>query len=136
MGDMSDVGESDWIGQGGGTNYFHDNTGNNIPSGTSYRYVQYEAALLCGIDGNTWAHTNNTPPMLRDVTINWPAAAGLVDLRTDLGKGPDCGIVSVSVDGQSLVKGIEGEMRIYKAGRTGTNYATGKIEVKPLNTGK
>lgn len=132
--DMSDVTDADWLPSS--ATYFTVNTDNSLAGLPHLRYLQYEALLECGKGTNTWAHTNNTPPILRDVTIDWPAAAGLVDLQVDFGRGPDCGIVDVTVDGQALVKALEGEMKIYKEGRTGTNYATGILEVRPLNTGK
>lgn len=100
------------------------------------RYVQYEARFQCGYGGETSAHTNDATAVLRDVTIDWPAATGLVDLQTTLGCGPDCGIVQASVEGFSLVKGVEVDMTIYKAGRMGTNTVTGILEIKPLNTGR
>jgi len=139
--DMSDLSESDWVGEGGSTNYFQDNTGNSILAGTGYRYVQYEAMLEVGKGGHIEAHTNNSPPMLRDVTVDWSwlvsaDQGSLCDIWTGLGLGPDYGIVSVKVDGQSPVKGIQAKMQIYKAGRTGTNYTSGSMEIWPLNTRK
>ncbi|OGV70230.1 MAG: hypothetical protein A2283_05145 [Lentisphaerae bacterium RIFOXYA12_FULL_48_11] len=141
LADMSDVDESDWVGEGGATNYFQNNSDNTIPTGNSFRYVQYEAKLEVGKSGNTWAHTNDSPPMLRDVTIDWTWSTNsdkgsLCDLWTGLGLGPDCGIVSITIDGQSPVKGIQAKMQIYKDGRTGTNYSSGIMEVWPLNTRK
>ena len=93
------------------------------------RYVQYEALFGCG-----GLHTNSA--ILRDVTIAWDVPMGLVDLQVDFAKGPDYGIVSATVDGQSFVKGLEIEMEIFKTGPFGTNTAVGVMEVRPLNTGK
>lgn len=93
------------------------------------RYVQYEALFGCG-----GLHTNSA--ILRDVTIAWNVPTGLVDLQVDFGKGPDYGIVSATVDGQSFVKGLEIEMEIFKKGPFGTNTAVGVMEVRPLNTNK
>jgi len=139
LADMSDLTENDWVGEGGSTNYFQNNTANSIFAGTGYRYVQYDAMLEVGKGGHTEAHTNNSPPMLRDVTIDWSWLSSsdqgsLCDLWTGLGLGPDRGIVSVKIDGRSPVKGIQARMQIYKAGRTGTNYSSGTVEVWPLNT--
>ena len=79
-------------------------------------------------------HTNTA--ILRDITIDWDVPTGLVDLQVDFAKGPDYGIVSATVDGQSFVKGLEIEMEIFKQGPFGTNTAVGIMEVRPLNTNK
>lgn len=138
--DMSDLTESSWTDANPASNgYFCVNTdtaGNSLSSLPHMKYVQYEALLTCGGDAVPWANTNARSPALRDVTINWPADRGLVDLNIDFGQDTNCGIVTATVDGQPLVKGLTAEMTIYKSGRTGTNYATGYMEVKPLNTGK
>jgi len=127
--DMRDVGESDW------TAWSVANEQVSLAGLPHRRYVQYEARFECGAGGVTSAHTNQWSAVLRDLTIDWPAAERLVDLTTDFTRAPDCGIVSATVDGRSFVKAVEVEMTIYKAGRTGTNYATGILEVRCLNTG-
>ncbi|MDD5677703.1 MAG: prepilin-type N-terminal cleavage/methylation domain-containing protein [Kiritimatiellae bacterium] len=98
----------------------------SLPPG---RYFQYQALFSA-----SGSHTNTA--VLRDVTIDWDAPTGLVDLQVDFAKGPDYGIVSATVDGQSFVKGLEIEMEIFKRGPYGTNTATGTMEVRPLNTNK
>ncbi|MFA5043746.1 MAG: prepilin-type N-terminal cleavage/methylation domain-containing protein [Kiritimatiellia bacterium] len=123
--DLSDAGA--WLAPG----YFQLCDGANSlaflsPQG---RYVQYEALFGCG-----GLHTNSA--ILRDVTIAWDVPAGLVDLQVDFAKGPDYGIVSATVDGQSFVKGLEIEMEIFKKGPFGVNTAVGIMEVRPLNTNK
>ena len=50
--------------------------------------------------------------------------------------GPDCGIVTATVDGEDLVEAVEAKMEIYRAGRTGTNTVSGVVKVRPLNTRK
>ncbi|MCX6164199.1 MAG: hypothetical protein NTU73_04955 [Ignavibacteriae bacterium] len=116
--------------------YFQNNTDNNLASAglPSRRYVQYEALFSIDSTGLVGTHTNTA--ILRDITIDWDAPTGLVDLQVDFGKGPDYGIVSATVDGQSFVKGLEIEMEIFKEGPFGTNTAVGIMEVRPLNTNK
>ncbi|MBA4388603.1 MAG: hypothetical protein C0404_11520 [Verrucomicrobia bacterium] len=117
--------------------FFDDGTAANSLAGLpDERYLQYEARFLCGFGGATNAHTNLPVAVLRDLTVDWPATTALADLQTTLGNGPDCAIVRASVNGYTLVKGIEVDMTIYKKGRTGTNEATGILEIKPLNTGR
>ena len=114
--------------------YFSTNTDNDISALPQGRYVQYEAQFSIDATGLVGTHTNTA--ILRDITIDWDVPTGLVDLQVDFAKGPDYGIVSATVDGQSFVKGLEIEMEIFKEGPFGTNTAVGKMEVRPLNTGK
>ncbi len=128
--DLSDAGGS-WQPAIG---YFQNNTSNSIVSLPHGRYVQYEALFSIDATGLTGDHTQTA--VLRDVTIDWTVPTGLVDLQTDFSKGPDYGIVSATVDGQSFVKGLEVEMEIFKKGPFATNTAVGVMEVRPLNTNK
>ncbi|MCG2661356.1 MAG: prepilin-type N-terminal cleavage/methylation domain-containing protein [Kiritimatiellae bacterium] len=123
-GDDSSLSSATWL------SYFTDNTGNPLGGLPQKRYVQYEALFSA-----TGDHTNTA--ILRDITIDWKnVPTGLVDLQVDFAKGPDYGIVSATVDGQSFVKGLEIEMEIFKQGPYGTNTAVGIMEVRPLNTNK
>jgi hypothetical protein len=138
---MGDLTEADWLtANGANDGYFESNTGNTLPVLASLRkrYVQYQARFKCNENGSKPAtHTNDySGAILRDITIDWPGQTGLVDLLVDFGKGPDCGVVSAKVDGQTFVKGIQVEMSIFKSGRTGVQSASGTLEVRPLNTGK
>lgn len=118
--------------------YFPNNVGNLLAGLPHRRYLQYEVLFKINESGATpWAHTNARPDaILRDITIDWPGAQALVDLNVDFDMGPDCGIVSATVDGESLVKGVGVTAEIYKAGRTGTNTVRGTLLVSPLNTRK
>lgn len=113
--------------------YFDVNTGNALATLPRQRYAQYEARLQClGQSG----HTNDLPPKLRDVTIDWPGERGIVDLQVGFSRGPDYGIVEATVDGQSFIRGTTAELTIYRYSRPlGTNTVTGQLEIKPLNTG-
>ena len=136
---MRDLTDIDWQdaspGDGG---YMDDNTGNSLASLPKKRYVQYEARFKCNEDNkDPAAHTNSVPgAKLTDVTIDWPGPTGLCDLLVTFGRGPDCGVVNVTVDGQDFIKGVQIDMTIFKEGRTGMNSANGVLEVRPLNTGK
>ncbi len=110
-----------------------DNALSRLPKG---RYVQYEALLRCGFDGNTAAHTNAPTAALRDVTITWAPPLGLVDLEVDFGTGPDCGLVQVWLDGQEFVKSMLVSLEIFKQGPRTMQTVRGTLEVRPLNTGK
>lgn len=132
--DMSDLTDADWQdARYGDDGYFQGHTGNSLSSLPQRRYMQYEALLRCF---KSEAHTNEPTAILRDVTIDWPGPTGLVDLTVDLGKGPDCGIVTATVDGREFVKGVSLEMEIYKQGRVRMYSTEGVLEVRPLNTGK
>ena len=131
--DLSDAGA--WVDPG----YCGVNADNSIASLMTAslqqgRYVQYEALFAIDSTGLTGTHTNTA--VLRDITIDWDVPTGLVDLQVDFAKGPDYGIVSATVDGQSFVKGLEIEMEIFKRSPFGTNTAVGVMEIRPLNTNK
>ena len=135
---MSDLAEADWQDAKGGDEGYIDVSDYSLSTLPQKRYVQYEARLKCNELGTKpFTHTNDTPSAkLRDVTIDWPGPTGLVDLLIDFSKGPDCGIVEATVDGQSFVKGVIIKMEIFKEGRMGMNSTLGYLEVRPLNTGK
>ncbi len=133
-GSTPDMADADWQdAHYGDDGFFQANVNNNLASLPHRRYLQYEAMLRCFLPQG---HTNSPTAILRDVTIDWTGPEGLVDLIVDFGKGPDCGIVTATVDGQPFVKGVTMEMAIYKEGRTGMHETTGTLEVRPLNTGK
>jgi prepilin-type N-terminal cleavage/methylation domain-containing protein len=109
--------------------YFQGNTSNDLSPINGGRYVQYE--VLFSVAGD---HTRL--PLLRDVTITWQAPTGIVDLTVDLARGPDYGIITADVNGQSFIKGVEVELEIFQKGPYGLESVGGKIEVRPLNTGR
>ncbi len=115
--------------------YFQSNNRNSLSNLPRKRYVQYELLLTCGHGGNDSEAHITTTPIVQDVTIEWSAPSTLVDLLVDLGMGPDCGIVTATVDGQELVKALQMDIEIYKDGRVGRETAVGTIEIKPMNTG-
>lgn len=121
--DMSDAGW--WYPMG----YFQNNTSNDLSPINGGRYVQYE--VLFSIAGD---HTRL--PKLRDVTITWEAPTGIVDLTVDLARGPDYGIITADVNGQSFIKGVEAELEIFRQGPFGMERVSGVMEVRPLNTGR
>jgi type II secretory pathway pseudopilin PulG len=116
--------------------YFQSNGANSLTHLPRGRYVQYEALLQCGIGGETEAHLDDPTAILRDVTITWAPALGLVDLEVDFGMGPDCGLVQVTLDGQKFVKSMLVELAIFKDGPRGVLTVRGHTEIRPLNTGK
>ncbi|MCA1808413.1 MAG: hypothetical protein LC725_02965, partial [Lentisphaerae bacterium] len=109
--------------------YFQSNIGNTIAALSGGRYVQYEVKFSA-------ASPYNTTAILRDVTIDWEATPGLVDLVSGFARGPDYGIIQAEVNGQLFTKGVEVEMEIFKDGPFGTNQVAGVMEVRPLNTGR
>jgi len=109
--------------------YYQGNTSNDLSPINGGRYVQYE--VLFSVAGD---HTRL--PVLRDVTITWEAPTGIVDLTVDLARGPDYGIITADVNGQSFIKGVEVEMEIFRQGPYGMERAAGIMEVRPLNTGR
>lgn len=136
---MLDLVDIDWQDASAGDSGYMDNNINNSLSTLPHkRYVQYEARFRCNEDNmHSSQHTNDIPgAKLRDVTIDWPGVTGLCDLLVSFGRGPDCGVVNVKVDGQEFIKGVQVDMTIFKEGRLGLNSANGVLEVRPLNTGK
>ncbi len=109
--------------------YFQNNGNNDISAISGGRYVQYEA--LFSVSGD---HTQL--PILRDVTLSWEAPAGIVDLTVDFARGPDYGIVTADINGQSFIKGIEVALEIFREGPYGVESVSGIMEVRPLNTGR
>ena len=124
--DYPDMRDADWYPSG---YYLSGNIKNDISWISGGRYVQYEALLQVAGD-----HTQL--PILRDVTISWDAPTGIVDLIVRLARGPDYGIVTASVNGQSFIKGVEVELEIFKEGPYGMERIPGIMEVRPLNTGR
>ncbi len=122
--DMHDV--ADWWYPMG---YFQSNANNDISYLPSGRYVQYEVLFTL-----TGEHLQL--PILRDVTITWEAPTGIVDLTVDLARGPDYGIITADVNGQSFIKGVEAELEIFRQGPYGMQSESGIMEVRPLNTGR
>jgi hypothetical protein len=104
------------------------------------RYVQFQAILSSSPSG--W-HT----PKLKNVTLSWPGEARVVDVSATMTKGPDYGIVELTVDGRPLVKGLRMDLTIYKdivgwraiipPGRTNMQVTSAmSVEVEPRNSGK
>jgi hypothetical protein len=135
-GDQPDMSDANWTdAYASFDGYFQGNSRNDISGLPRGRYVQYEAMLSCGRGGAIpQAHINITP-VLRDVTIEWQGARTLTDVVVDFGTGPDCGIVSATVDGVQLVRALEVEIEIYRDGTTKRETASGRIEVRPRNSG-
>ncbi len=109
--------------------YLTNNQNSNISAVGNGRYIQYEALFTVAGD-----HTEL--PVLRDVTIAWEAPTGIVDLVVDLARGPDYGIITAEVNGQSFIRGVEIQLEIFREGPFGMERATGITEVRPLNTGR
>jgi hypothetical protein len=97
------------------------------------RYVQFQA--LFSPDTSGWS-----TPKLKDLKIQWVGETRIVDIGATVTKGPNYGIVELTVDGRQLVKGIRVDLTIYKDvlgfGST-TKRLTSSMtaEVNPRNTG-
>lgn len=109
--------------------YFQGNRNNDISAINGGRYVQYEVLFTVRED-------HDVLPILRDVTITWEAPTGIVDLVVDLARGPDYGIITADVNGQSFIKGVEVALEIFREGPYGMERVPGVTEVRPLNTGR
>ena len=120
--DMSDA--SDW------TSIGVEPTSGGIPSISSQRYIQYRAALY-STDGFS-------TPKLRDLLIQWPGEARMVDIGGTFVNGPEYGQFEATVDNQPLssplritlqlredIVGFKNEMK--------TVYAEATVEVTPRN---
>ncbi|MFU8780318.1 MAG: hypothetical protein ACNA71_04755, partial [Kiritimatiellia bacterium] len=124
--DYPDMHDATWYPS---THYLSSNVNNDISPISGGRYIQYEALFTVAGD-----HTQL--PVLRDVTLTWEAPMGIVDLIVDLARGPDYGIITAEVNGQSFIRGVEVEIEIFRDGPYGTERVPGIIEVRPLNTGR
>ncbi len=124
--DYPDMRDADWYPSG-----FHlTNNGNsNISAINGGRFVQYQAHFSV-------AGTHTQLPVLRDVTLAWEAPTGIVDLVVDLARGPDYGIITADVNGQSFIRGVEIDLEIFREGPFGFENMAGSTEVRPLNTGR
>ena len=98
------------------------------------RYVQFQATLYSDSDGlNT--------PKLKDLTVDWIGETQLVNISGTLTKGPDYGVVSVSVDNAPLQSALSINLRIYKdlfSLRNTTKRITSSLiaDIRPRNTGQ
>jgi hypothetical protein len=97
------------------------------------RYAQFRATLF---PDNTATNT----PKLRDVTVAWNGKTRLVDIMGTFTKGPDYGVVEMSVDGQRIISALTIDLEIFKAvrgyGPVQTNKSRLVSEVSPRNSGK
>lgn len=108
-------------------------TGGAITPGAK-RYVQFQAIL--NPDSSGWS-----TPKLKDVAINWAAEPQVVDVGGTLTKGPNYGVVELTIDDKPLVKGLRVDLTIYEditgwgrqARRVTSSMST---EIEPRNTGK
>jgi type II secretory pathway pseudopilin PulG len=116
------------------------------------RYVQFKTDLqsqkshLAPDTGSITASASpgpyrNDTPRLRWVNFKWPGPQKYVDVAAELLKGPDCGIFSVKVNGQELVRGVTMEIEIFKdirgAGGVPLRITSAiSAEVDPRNSGK
>ncbi len=83
----------------------------------------------------------NDTPRLRWVRYTWPGEKKYVDVAGELLQGPDCGIFTVKVNGQELVRGVTMEIEIFKdirgvGGKPLRITSSISAEVDPRNSGK
>lgn len=83
----------------------------------------------------------NDTPRLRWVRYTWPGEKKYVDVGGELLQGPDCGIFTVKVNGQELVRGVTMEIEIFKdirgvGGKPLRITSAISAEVDPRNSGK
>jgi type II secretory pathway pseudopilin PulG len=83
----------------------------------------------------------NDTPRLRWVRFTWPGEKKYVDVAGELLQGPDCGIFTVKVNGQELVRGVTMEIEIFKdirgaGGKPLRITSSISAEVDPRNSGK
>lgn len=83
----------------------------------------------------------NDTPRIRWVKVNYPGLTKYVDVAGELLKGPDCGIFTVKVNGQELVRGVTMEIEIFKdirgvGGIPLRITSAVAVEVDPRNSGK
>jgi hypothetical protein len=98
------------------------------------RYVQFQ--VLMNPDGVGWA-----TPRLRDAAIRWQGETKVTDIASTLTRGPNYGIVEMTVDGRPLTKGLTIDLTIYEdvvgLGTNSHRLTSSMIaEVEPRNTGK
>ena len=104
--------------------------------------VKYEAYFTTDQQPfSSWGGMNYPPydesSHMRELMIEWTPPVSIVDLNMDLCTGPDFGIYSATVDGNTLARGIEVEMTIFEDSLGGRRHETmGSMKIVPLNTGK
>lgn len=122
-----------------------------LPIGTG-RYVQFRTVFesqKSHLAPDTGAITStgrpgpyrNDTPRLRYARFLWSGTKKYVDVAAELLKGPDCGIFTVKVNGQELVRGVTMEIEIFKdirgVGGLPLRIRSGiSAEVDPRNSGK
>lgn len=98
------------------------------------RYIQFQAILTSDAD-------RLETPILKDVTVDWPGPARLVNIGGNFVKAPDHGIFNISVDGRKLESALIVDLQIYKDVRTFNNEtrrinSSAKVEINPRNSNK
>ena len=95
------------------------------------RYVQFQAGLK---PDSTGLQT----PKLKDVTIKWTGEQMAVDVGGTSTKGPDYGIVGLTVNGEELKSGVIIDLEIFEdtRGYGATKRITSSLttEITPRNT--
>jgi hypothetical protein len=95
------------------------------------RYVQFRSVLTSNSDGTS-------TPLLKDVLVRWTGPQRGVDVGATLTKGPDHGIVRMTVDGKPLTSALQVEITIFKEARgfRGAQLMTSALrqEITPRNT--
>ena len=116
------------------------------------RYVQFRTAFesqkshLAPDTGSITSSSfpgpyHNDTPRLRWARFTWDGDKKYVEVSADLLKGPDCGIFTVTVNGEELVRGVTMEIEIFKdirgAGGLPLRITSGiSAEVDPRNSEK
>ena len=122
-----------------------------VSAGTG-RYVQFRTVLesqkshLAPDTGSITSSSfpgpyHNDTPRLRWARFTWDGLKKYVEIAADLLQGPDCGIFTVKVNGQELVRGVTMEIEIFKdirgVGGLPLRITSGiSAEVDPRNSGK
>ena len=115
------------------------------------RYVQFKTVFVSqrsilapdagALTSSTIGPYRNDTPRLRWVRFNWQGMKKYVEASAQLLQGPDCGIFTVKVNGQELVRGVTMEIEIFKdirgVGGKPIRIRSGvSAEVDPRNSGK
>lgn len=75
-------------------------------------------------------------PWVDNVTIDWPGVTTICEISGNFLKDPNYGVVSLSVDGQALTKGIELEVSVTEDVRGKIYESSLTAAIEPRNTGR
>lgn len=96
--------------------------------------ANWPVPITCAVCNEELTPACDTPG-LDNVTIDWPGAARVCDISGFFTRDPNYGIITLTVDGLDLTRGLEFDMNLSGNFRGGEITEEHRVEAIPRNTG-